>query len=250
MTNETTTVEHLLSQRPVARDGILVVHSGFRHLGKNGLRAESFCSALLEAMPNGTVLMPTMTWRTVNRENPIFDELQTPSHTGVLTEIFRTQFATHRSLHPTHSVAGHGPLAQALLSTHHYGTTPCPGGSPYGLMRDYDAHILMLGVGLESCTAFHHAEEMIAPELYVRPMEEAEDYDLIDRQRIVHKVKTRRHPRLPRDFPKFGPRLSHRGRLAQGVWLDTPWLLFSATDLYQELFQALAIRKDVILADQ
>lgn len=247
MSLEAQVVESVLSSRPVTRNGILLVHSGFRHLSHAGLRAETFCQALIDAMPEGTVLMPSMTWRTVTRDNPVFDELHTPSHTGILTEIFRTGFSTHRSLHPTHSVVGRGPLAEFLLSAHHLGTTPCPGGSPYGLMREYDAHILMLGVGMESCTAFHHAEEMIAPELYVRPMEEAEDYDLIDRHGAIHRVKTRRHPRLPRNFSKFNAILRAEGGLSEGTIHNTPWLLFSARDLYRVLFRALVVRKDAIL---
>ena len=240
-------VERLLATQNVVRDGILVVHSGIKHLSRHGLRAEAICQALIDAMPNGTILMPTMTWRTVNKDNPVFDEMNTPSHTGVLTEVFRTQFASHRSLHPTHSVAGLGPLAGLLLSTHHWGTTPCAGSSPYGLMRDYDASVLLLGVGLESCTAIHHAEEMMAPDLYVRPLDEAESYTLRDRHGIHHHVLTRRHPRLDRDFAQFGPILADKGQLASGVALDTPWQLFSVRNLYRDVFHALTLRPDAIL---
>lgn len=247
MSAEKDVVQAILGSRPVARDGVLVVHSSFRKLSHAGLRAEAFCEALMAGMVGGTVLMPTMTWRTVTRENPVFDELRTPSHTGVLTEVFRTGFSSHRSLHPTHSVAGLGPLARLLLSTHHYGSTPCPGASPYGLMREYDAHILMLGVGMESCTAIHHAEEMIAPELYVSPMEDAENYKLIDRYDCIHNVKCRRHPHLPRNFNKFNTALRNQGALAEGIICDTPWLLFSVQDLYRVLFSALVERKEATL---
>lgn len=247
MSQERAVVETLLGSRPVNRQGVLIVHSGFAGLSRAGLRAEAFCAALVDFMAGGTVLMPTMTWRTVTPDAPVFDEMNTPSHTGVLTEVFRTGFATHRSLHPTHAVAGRGPLAPLLLSSHHRGTTPCPGGSPYGLIREYDTAILMLGVGLESCTAFHHAEEMIAPELYVRPMAEAQDYTLVDRRGVRHQVKTRRHPRLPRDFPKFGPMLMEAGQLSEGVIHNTRWMLFTARDLYRLLFSALTQQPDAIL---
>ncbi|MEI6985426.1 MAG: AAC(3) family N-acetyltransferase [Rhodospirillaceae bacterium] len=248
MSVETELVGTLLDLKPVTRDGILIVHSAFAGLSRAGLRAEAFCAALIEAMAGGTVLMPTMTWRSVNPASPVFDELGTPSHTGVLTEVYRTRHATHRSLHPTHSVAGCGPLAARLLSSHHLGTTPCPGSSPYGLIREYDTAILLLGVGMESCTAIHHAEEMIAPEIYVRPLTEAEDYVLIDRHGERHSVKTRRHRRLPRDFPKFAPLLKAAGALAEGNVHNTPWMLFSARDLYRMLFASLVKRADAILA--
>ena len=35
---------------------------------------------------------------------PNWDELGTPSHTGALSEVFRTRYAEARSIHPTHSV--------------------------------------------------------------------------------------------------------------------------------------------------
>ena len=65
--------------------------------------------ALLGHLSGGTLVMPTMTWRTVTPDRPVWDELATPSHTGVLTEVFRTRYATARSIHPTHSVAACGP---------------------------------------------------------------------------------------------------------------------------------------------
>lgn len=232
-------IEHILTSQAINRDGVLVVHSSFRHLSQAGFRSELFCEELLRSMRGGTVLMPAMTWRTVTPDNPVFDELNTPGHTGILGETFRQNHATHRSLHPTHSVSGCGPLAATLLSSHHFGTTPCPATSPYGLMRDYDSYILLLGVDMESCTAIHHPEEVIAPDLYVRPVSESESYDLIDRNGDLHKVTTRRHLRLARDFTKFVPMLAADGSLSQGSAYNTSWMLFPARNLYRIVFSQL-----------
>jgi aminoglycoside 3-N-acetyltransferase len=191
----------------VPRDGVLVVHSAIAALSRRGFRAESMIEALMGYMDAGTVVMPTMTWRTVTPERPDWDELSTPSHTGVLTEIFRTRYATARSIHPTHSAAAHGPLAQRLLSRHHIDDTPVSANSPYGLMREEPAYVLMLGVGLETCTAIHLPEELIAPDVYVRPAEQAELYRCRDRYGVLHQVRTRRHWRLDRDFPQFASAL-------------------------------------------
>ncbi|MCX7153256.1 MAG: AAC(3) family N-acetyltransferase, partial [Proteobacteria bacterium] len=154
----TVVFHQILRSGRVPRDAVLVVHSAIAGLSRQGFRAESIIESLLEYLDAGTLLMPTMTWRTVTPQNPIFDEIATPSHTGVLSEIFRTQYATARSLHPTHSAAAYGAAARPLLAAHHLGDTPVPSTSPYGLMRDYPAHILMMGVGLECCTAIHHPE--------------------------------------------------------------------------------------------
>jgi len=247
MANEYSAIDEILDLGGVDRSGILIVHSGFAKLSRAGWRAEETCAAFLKAMPHGTVIMPTMTWRTVTPENPTFDVRRTPSHTGVLTEVFRTKYATKRSLHPTHSVAACGALAELLLSYHHCGTTPCPASSPYGLLRDYPASILLLEVGLESCTAFHHAEEVVAVDHYVRPASEAEAYDLIDCEGKVHTVWTRRHLRLDRDFPKFEPHLAAWGALVSGVVAGSPWRVLSAAGLYRVLFRNLLIREDAML---
>ncbi len=171
-THERDALVPILERMHVPQDGVLVVHSAIAPLSRRGFRAEAMIEAMLDYMRGGTVVMPTMTWRTVTPERPEWDELATPSHTGVLTEVFRTCYATGRSIHPTHSVAAHGPHAQRLLARHHLDDTPVSANSPYGLMRGQDAYVLMLGVGLETCTAIHLPEETIAPEIYLRPTEQ------------------------------------------------------------------------------
>lgn len=237
---ETLAAAQILSGVDIARDGALMVHSAFRGLSRQGYRAEAFVGALLDRLGPRMLLMPTMTWRSVTPANPLFDELLTPSHTGVLSEIFRTDFSAVRSLHPTHSVAGSNTDAAALLDGHHLDDTPCSANSPYGRLRARDAWILLLGVGLESCTAIHHVEELVAPAIYLQPSNNAERYVCRDRQGVLHEVRTRRHLRLDRDFAKFEPLLARRG----GRIGDTPWRLVRLHDLYEVVHAALALRPD------
>src|SRR5262249_11954955 len=140
MSREAAAVASILGSAPIPPDGVLVVHSAFRGLGHQGYRVEAFLDALLERLgPRATLLMPAMSWRTVTPSNPVFDELTTASHIGIVPETFRVTYASARSLHPTHSVAGVGPAAGTLLARHHVDDTPVSANSPYGLMRDYDA---------------------------------------------------------------------------------------------------------------
>src|SRR5580704_15389975 len=229
----------ILQRVGVPRDGALIVHSAIATLSRRGFRAEAIIEALLDYMCDGNLFMPTMTWRTVTPEHPDWDELETPSHTGVLTEIFRTRYAVSRSIHPTHSVAGWGPAAPLLLSRHHLESTPVSGNSPYGLMRDYDAYVLMIGVGLECCTAIHLPEETVNVALYVRPPEETELYQCRDRHGVVHAVRTRRHPRLDRDFPRFSRPLAARGLLETGLIKGCPYSIVALRDLLRHVFAAL-----------
>lgn len=233
----------ILRRAGVAGDGILVVHSAIGGLSRQGFRAEAMVDAMLDHLRGGTLLMPTMTWRIVTPQNPVFDEAATPSHTGVLTEVFRTKYATHRSLHPTHSAAGLGPLARTLLSTHHLGDTPVPAGSPYAIMRDYPAHILFIGIGLEMCTAIHHPEEAVAPEIYVQPPEQSLPYELRPRQGppVTFRLRRHLHPR-DRQFPKYGPILAAKGRILEGDIGGVPWKILRASDLLGEVFARLVDR--------
>ena len=229
----------VLQRFGVPRDAVLVVHSAIGTLSRQGFRAETIVEVLQDYLADGNLFMPTMTWRTVTRDQPYWDELATPSHTGVLTEIFRTRYAVARSIHPTHSVAGWGAAAPLLLSRHHVDTTPVSGNSPYGLMRDYDAYVLMIGVGLECCTAIHLPEEVVNVDLYVRPPEEAELYQCRDRHGVVHAVRTRRHPRLDRDFPQFSQPLAERGLLEAGDIQGCPYTIVALRDLLRHVFAAL-----------
>lgn len=229
----------ILSEAGVASDSLLIVHSAIAILSRQGLRANEMIEIFRDQVRDGGLFMPTMTWRTVTPAQPNWDELGTPSHTGVLSEIFRTEYATARSLHPTHSVAGWGRDAQKLLSRHHIDTTPVSSNSPYGLMRDYDAFVLMIGVGLESCTAIHHPEEVINEDLYVLPRDTIETYTCRDRHGISHAVPARRHRRLDRDFTQFEPRLIARGALRVHDIGGCRCLVFPLRALLREVFAAL-----------
>ena len=230
----------ILERMGVPRHGVLVVHSAIATLSRQGLRAEGMIEAFLDYMRDGTVVMPTMTWRTVTPQQPMWDELTTPSHTGVLSEVFRTRYATDRSIHPTHSVAAYGPQARRLVARHHLDDTPVSANSPYGLMRETPAYILLLGVGLESCTAIHLPEEAIAPDIYVRPSEQTEQYECRDRNGVTHQVRTRRHWRLNRDFPKFGAPLERAGVMNSGNLDGCPYAVVALADLLDAVFAALA----------
>jgi aminoglycoside 3-N-acetyltransferase len=229
----------ILQHYGVSRDGVLIVHSAIAGLSRQGFRAEGIIEALLDHMRGGNLFMPTMTWRTVTVDKPHWDEIATPSHTGVLTEIFRTRYASARSIHPTHSIAGVGPAARTLTSRHQLDTTPVSANSPYGLMRDYETFVLMVGVGLEACTAIHLPEETINVDLYVRPPETAGLYPCRDRHGTIHRVWARRHWRLDRDFNQFAPSLMAKGQLATGTIGGCPYAIVSLSDLLRDVFAAL-----------
>ncbi len=153
--------------------GVLLVHSSLRSLGPLPGGAESAIRALLAALgPDGTLLMPALSYATVRSNRPIFDARQTPSCVGALTEFFRTRPGTQRSIHPTHSVCGVGPLAGELLGAHERDTTPCGPNSPFARLPGVNGQILFLGCGLRPNTSMHAIEERVEPPyLFGEPLE-------------------------------------------------------------------------------
>jgi aminoglycoside 3-N-acetyltransferase len=241
-------VRTALERLGIPRDGVLMVHSAFKAFKREGFAPAGVLAALREHMKDGTLLLPTMSWRFVKPANPVFDELATPSNTGALTEIFRTQIATHRSLHPTHSVAGVGPRAEAMLSGHHLDDTPCALRSPFGELVPHDAHVMMMGITMDCCTLVHHVEEMIAPELYLKPVAERETYTCKARGGKEHTVLLRRHLFLPRDYWQFQDELASQGKFRVTTIGSTVCRAFRARDMHEAVTRALTARPDAIIA--
>ena len=241
-------VAKILAFLGVPRDGVLLVHSSFKGLARDGHDAAAILKALVDYMEPGTLLLPTMSWRFVKPDKPWFDELQTSSNTGILTELFRTQYATVRSLHPTHSIAGRGKLAAELLGSHHLNETPCSEVSPVGLLAKYDGWVLMLGISMDCCTLIHHVEEMVAPDLYVCPPSKRETYICRDRHGREVEVPLRRHLFLPRDYWQFQDLLAAQGLLRVTRLDSSVCRAFRATDMVQVVTETLIRCPDAVIA--
>jgi aminoglycoside 3-N-acetyltransferase len=241
-------VARLLTRLGIPGDGVLLVHSAFKTFARDGHSAHGVLEALMSHMSAGTLLLPTMSWRYVKPEKPVFDELLTPSNTGHLTELFRVNHATHRSLHPTHSCAGRGRFAGEVLGEHHLGETPCWERSPFGKLAKYDAWILMLGISMDCCTLIHHVEEMVAPDLYCRPSSAAENYIVRDRRGTEYPMRLRRHLFLPRDYWQFQDALAAAGKFKAAAIDGSICRAFRARDLVSLAGDTLRSRPDAIIA--
>lgn len=151
-----------LSRLGVGAGAVIMVHSSLKAFGVADLTPETVICALHRAVgESGTVLMPALSYE---QEPPdIHETLRTRSNVGVIPETFRLQAGTIRSVHPTHSVCGAGPLAEALLSEHQRDSTPCGPHSPFRRILDLDAKIVMLGCGLRPNTTMHAVEELAPP---------------------------------------------------------------------------------------
>jgi aminoglycoside 3-N-acetyltransferase len=170
----------------VREGGILLVHASFKSLGQVPGGVESVIRGLLSAIgPEGTLLLPALSYETVTPKNPVFDIKTTPSCVGIIPEFFRLRPGTKRSMHPTHSVSALGPLSEGLLSPHIQDSTPCGPNSPFNHLANFKGQILMLGCGLRPNTCMHAIEEIAqAPYLFNPPI----FYTLIDQ----HGQKTKK----------------------------------------------------------
>ncbi|MBN1401176.1 MAG: AAC(3) family N-acetyltransferase [Anaerolineae bacterium] len=144
--------------------GVALVHSSLSSLGRVPGGPETVLRGLLEALgPAGTLLLPALSYEHVGPHQPVFHVQHTPSNVGAIPEHFRRRPGTRRSLHPTHSVCGVGPLVDHLLGEHHLGDTPCGSCSPFRKLRDAGGQILFLGCGLRPNTSMHGVEELVEP---------------------------------------------------------------------------------------
>lgn len=190
----------MLEYMQIPQDGILLVHSAFKHLAMDGYDADQVLATLVDYMQPGTIVLPTMSWRFVNDQNPIFKQTETPCNTGILAEKFRVNYASHRSLHPTHSAAALGKQAEYLTNSHQQSVTPCDAQSPYRKMLKDKSYIIMLGVGIDCCTLIHSAEEAIAPKIYMKPSTESTIYTCIDAANSAQTFNLHKHAFLPRNY--------------------------------------------------
>jgi len=148
----------------VRAGGVLLVHSSLSSMGHVPGGAETVIQGLLEALgPEGTLLMPALSYEHVSAKQPYFDVRRTPSNIGAIPETFRRRAGTRRSMHPTHSVCAVGRRTAELLRGHELDTTPCGTQSPFHKLPNVRGQILMLGCGLLPNTSMHAIEEIVVP---------------------------------------------------------------------------------------
>lgn len=113
--------------------------------------------AFLEVMgATGTLVVPTYTY-SIGRGD-VFEVETTPSAIGAFPEVFRKRRNAVRSRDPMLSSSGIGPASQAVLRSI---SRSCYGeGCTFHRLREANAKICTLGIGLYWATFRHHIEEM------------------------------------------------------------------------------------------
>jgi aminoglycoside 3-N-acetyltransferase len=145
----------------VGRTDILLMHSnisGFLKLPLPGQKLQLLLAALLGAVPNGTLLVPTFSYRFC--KSGVFDAAATPSEVGLFSEFVRRDRRAMRSSHPIFSMAaigGDAPFLCRNLSASSYGA-----GSIFERLYVADAKLLHFDVTVaDSCTFAHFPEQTV-----------------------------------------------------------------------------------------
>ena len=140
------------------------VHSSLRSFGRVEGGADAVIDALLETVgEDGNVVMSTHSANlSEDRRTPEeiamgvswlcrilpYDPEKTPVRTGIIPETFRKRKGVIRGSDPSNSVAALGPKAKYLSEGWHR-------------LLELDGYILLIGVGLDRCTAMHLAEKRV-----------------------------------------------------------------------------------------
>ncbi|MCL5103662.1 MAG: AAC(3) family N-acetyltransferase [Armatimonadetes bacterium] len=137
-----------------AGDAVLV-HASLSSFGKVSGGAAAVVDAILDVLgPEGTLVVPTFSFG-----SGVFDPKDTPSLVGAVSEEVRKRSNAVRSLHPTHSVAAIGALAEAITEGHEK-THPFGRGSALFKALQANSKILQLGTTQTSNSMIHVAEEL------------------------------------------------------------------------------------------
>ena len=138
------------------------VHSSLKSFGRVEGGADAVIDALLETVgEDGNIVMSTHSANLVEVQmtpeeiamgvswlfkiSP-YDPQKTPVRTGTIPETFRKRNGVIRGSHPSNSVAALGPRARELSEGWHK-------------LLELDVYILLIGVGLDRCTAMHLSEK-------------------------------------------------------------------------------------------
>lgn len=156
---------------------IVIVHCSLGSFGFVCGGAQTVIEALLERVgAEGTVMMPTQSWKNLDPESgvhweeprewwqairdnwPAYDPDITPTNTmGAVAEMFRRWPGARRSAHPARSVAAWGRCADYLTREHDLSNI-FGDGSPIGRLYELDAKVLLMGVGYDKNTSLHLAD--------------------------------------------------------------------------------------------
>jgi aminoglycoside 3-N-acetyltransferase len=233
-------------ERALGDSELIVLHSAPRSIGRVVGGIESVANVLLDVLGDRTLVFPTFTtqrtdpstwaypsappelWEQIRQEIPLFDPRTSPPRgMGSLVGLLWTR--AERSFHPVESVAAIGPRARELVSPHPI-DDPMGPRSPWARLYEHDARVVLLGVGLSSCSILHHAERMaevpyLEATAYAMPLAPLEPGG----ERAWIEVESGNN--CSEGFPRLEPRLRIAGLVSETMVGRASTMSFSARTL-------------------
>lgn len=194
-------------------DDRVLIHISMRAVGGVENGADGVIDAFREYLTDGLFLVPTHTWATVNRENPVYDVNSTVPCIGALPRAAAFRKDGIRSLHPTHSMWATGKGAAEYVANEENCPTPGMPGFAWERLGRVGAKILLIGVGHERNTFIHAVEEIAdIPNRLSQPFE----VTIYDQAGNAHSHPYQnhycsRHPHVSEQFPNFEKAFDHHG---------------------------------------
>ena len=210
----------------------LLVHSSFKSLGNVNGGIETLIKALLSCLgERGTLLIPALSYKTVNAETPIFDIRTSPSCVGAVSEYFRTYKGVERSMNPTHSVCVLGYRQVAYIAGSEQDNEPVGENSPFYKLSQYGGKVLMLGCGTKPNTSMHGVEERAGAPYILSPDERV--YTLIDKNGKEHRQSYRYHYISQNGFRQRYDRLGDLMEMQTGKILNADCYLIDSHTMWK-----------------
>ena len=147
-------------------DGAAVImHTSLRNVGKIEGGAECLLDLLVQHITShgGMLCVPTHTWSNLGTENITLDLTKLETNLGTFPSVALQDPRGIRTENPTHSMVVFGERDRVLdfIKDERHVKTPTHPDSCYGKLCSSDSYVLLVGVGQNSNTCLHSAEEML-----------------------------------------------------------------------------------------
>lgn len=222
---------------------VMIAHSSYRSFGAGGVKGgpAAVAEALVDSVsPGGSLFVPAF-----NYGHDAYDPVTSRSYDGVITEFLRKLPGAVRSLHPTHSLAGVGPEAAALLEghdrVHAFGR-----GSPLWRLWKRDAWVLLIGVGHFANSVAHVAEEL----LQMPYLDRRRRARVVRGDGTIEEVELRRPGCSDAWDAAIGPLLRRKGAVVEGRAGESKLQLMRAREVVDVTVQLLRRDPRALLCDR
>lgn len=220
----------------IEKNDNVLVHSSMKSIGAVEGGAETVLDVFCEYLSGtGNIALPSHSWNTINDEHNIFDPDKEPCCVGILPEIFRKRSGVLRSLHPTHSIAIMGKLAEDFVRDEHLIDTPCGRKGCWGKLYDYGFKIMFLGCSTKRNTYVHGVEEWC--EIPERLTEHYHKFKIVMPDGSIFDRDMKRHHSpyedISQNYDRIQPFMEKKGLATKGKFGDADCVVETARDIYE-----------------